>query len=319
MKKAKAAKKGGKFAVEYRPPCDTFLLNKNTSSENFFYVTDPKYSVQLLARDHEDDGWCNAVGCRGEYWTVALSGEQIDNGYKVSFVSEVLDTSYDMVCPFGGLTPAVTEVSCVEGGGSPSASCSVVEGPYCEFSSSTVTGCSDGYAVTVECTTDDDDLLESMFKKAKSCETLGTPLNSDNKFMMVYESSDADDVTFVDGINYELEPLAASGDDDGWCSQTACLGEHWAAYVEGVDTDDGTKYVISVADGASFSSHNFMCPYADQTPVLLNAECYQGDDGSVSSASIDAFGPTIEDVNISHTCDVLTITLECQQNPNIFF
>ena len=58
----------------------------------------------------------------------------------------------------------------------------------------------------------------------------------------------------------------------------------------------------------------FICPFADQTPVLLDAFCYPGDAGSVTSSSLNVRGPVIEDVNMNHSCVVVTIILECQ-NP----
>ena len=321
--KSKEGKGGGSStSIPYTPPCDSFLIFKDRSGDGPIYAANPDHSFQLLQRDHEGEGWCSSVGCsRTDEITFAVFGEKIDNGFKIEIAGDDL-TFYYLMCPFGGLVPTVTSTACGDGEltAAPSNDVSFVPhegGPWARFEQTL--GCQ-YFKVTVECTSDDADYLEKIFKKAKKCEGLGERPYSENKFLVTYDSSNTNVAFFVDGVDYTVEALSVDGADSGWCIHTGCNADQWSAYVNGVDIDDGTKYVMSATSptsgGHNWNSFFMVCPYADQTPILETWHCNAG---SATLGNFVTSGPVIDDIDfaLDNDCDILTVEIHCVYNDNL--
>ena len=314
----------------YTPSCGSFLFTSDSSTGVHFLV-DEDYEIELVHHPNDEThGWCNSVACMGDDLTLAIRGEEIDNGFKIRFATSLIGTTTQMMCPYGNLSPTITEFYCHETQ-APSPNTLTFDdiyGPWGEFTNAG--GC-DIDVVTVECTTDDEDALEAIFDDYKKCDEEENRENgyyTANKFLISNDNDDSEEVLYVDGVEYKLEALRAdrAANTVGWCSSTACTGAKWAAYISsGVETDLGVKYVMShgavSSTNGDFQDVWMACPDINQTPVVTPLSCDSGTVGDTGTVNPTIYGPVIRDLGATCDGDVMTIEVECQDNEedNVFW
>ena len=291
--------KGGKSGggdlggVRQFTPGPMFVYVQDTSLGDFVYTPNPDIKLQMFREHyHEDDeGWCSANICTGEYFSFVSKGyKKSPTSYALPLVVENFG-SVDVLCPLPTMRPSVLFLGCLDGtpGGSVTISTSV--GPYIDsFSSS---GCSDSaYKIEIICTGTEEDV--EFLDDFEPEDSLGWENRERSIHAMMYtRDTTGEPVWLPDYRNnyFEVVDIDLGTTDASGCNAYSCYGDYHVVYVFGTDNNKAT-----FSTDGNFASAWVTCPCSDQTTTALNPTCTTeaGVTTPASSITFDSYGPVLK-------------------------